>query len=89
MKRKLKNGSLRVVLTGLIAVLMVFGISTGSVRAHEADPHPHSEGSKAEDPKASEHGSLDATSGPSSQTRSAHSGRFHSTSNQSNFLMAM
>ena len=58
MKVKLKNVSHKVVLAGLIAMVMMFGMSTGSVRAHEADPHPHSEGSKAEDPKASEHGSL-------------------------------
>lgn len=59
MKRKLKNVLLRVVLTGLIAVVMMFGMSTGSVRAHEADPHPHAEDSKAADTyKHEKHGNL-------------------------------
>ena len=59
MKVKLKNILLRVVLVGLIAVVMVFGMSTGSVWSHEADPHPHAEDSKAEDAyKHPKHGNL-------------------------------
>jgi len=59
MKAKLKNELLRVVLVGLIAVVMMFGMSTGSVWSHEADYHPHAEDSKAADEhKDPEHGSL-------------------------------
>jgi hypothetical protein len=34
-------------LIGLCTVALMFGLSTGSVLAHEADPHPQAEGSKA------------------------------------------
>ena len=60
MKAIMKKVSHRVVLAGLIAVVMMFGLSTGSVRAHEADPHPHAEDSKVGDTKYKhpQHGSL-------------------------------
>ena len=59
MESKTENLQFKVVLAGLIAVVMIFGMSTGSVRAHEADPHPHAEDSKAEDEyKHPKHGTL-------------------------------
>ena len=47
MKEKRKNVWLKIALIGLCAVAIMFGLTTGSVWAHEADSHPHAEGSKA------------------------------------------
>jgi hypothetical protein len=47
MKEKRKNFWLKMTLIGLCTVAIMFGLSTGSVLAHEADPHPHAEGIKA------------------------------------------
>jgi hypothetical protein len=66
MKSKFKKLSLMLVLASLTAFIMMFGLSTGNVWAHEADPHPHAEDSKApgepESPSFDhkEHGSLGA-----------------------------
>jgi hypothetical protein len=60
MKAKMKNVSHRVFLVGLCVVAIMFGFTTGSALAHEADPHPHAEDSKVGDTKYKhpEHGSL-------------------------------
>jgi hypothetical protein len=47
MKEKRINFWLKMTLIGLCTVALMFGLSTGSVLAHEADPHPHAEGVKA------------------------------------------
>ena len=47
MKEKRENSWLKMTLIGLCAVALMFGLTTGSVWAHEADPHPHAEGVKA------------------------------------------
>ena len=47
MKEKRKNIWLKIALIGLCAVALMFGLTTGSVWAHEDDPHPHAEDSVA------------------------------------------
>jgi hypothetical protein len=47
MKERRKNFWLKTALIGLCAVVIVFGLSAGSVWAHEDDPHPHDEMSVA------------------------------------------
>ena len=60
MKEKTVECWLKTALIGLCAVAIMFGLSTGSVWAHEADPHPHAEDSEIGDTKYRhpKHGSL-------------------------------
>jgi hypothetical protein len=46
MKERFKNSCLKMALIGMCAVAIMFGLSAVSALAHEADPHPHAEGSK-------------------------------------------
>ena len=59
MKAKIKNLQLRVILIGLCSAAIMFGLTTGRVLAHEFQPHPHAEDSKAADEyKHPKHGTL-------------------------------
>ena len=60
MKEKPKNCRLKAAMIGLCAVAIIFGFTTGSVLAHEADTHPHAEDSEVGDTKYKdpEHGNL-------------------------------
>ena len=50
---------LRMILTVMVCLLLALGLSAGTALAHEADPHPHAEDSKAADEyKHPKHGTL-------------------------------